>query len=459
MTGQYRTVAELRAATPPADWALATVAGYWATGDGGGGLFTWEAGDVTPDDGGCVIAPKVDPGAGRWLRVINDAVSIRWFGASPVKSDNTAAIQNAVNFVAAQNNGQGGKLRAPAGAYGCRFTAGTSGLSTITISTDGVIIKGEGLATQFLVRNQPAGTFVQAFFTWTKPGKRGTSGGIHDCSFFGNSQLLWAVSLDCWRMWGMSFVEGWNLYGGLLDAHNQQQAFGIEGENILVHHVGTKSFTGGPSAQYGVRFRPSLASAALAPWSDVQVDQALFNAWDTGVVFDSVSRSSIRNTAACRSISAVTTTDGQEKAGCLHAVQLVNSADKDVGRNVVDSIYLESHHGTETPDVHYVVDVDATNTGRNYHNRISNISSTPPTNRKAGFGPGLVRFRNTSARPERTASNSVNFRADMFDGFTSVTVDPGVVGTSISLLTDAPLAGCVKDEGVGTRIVFAWQGL
>src|SRR5436309_8748188 len=79
-------------ATPPAvrtgDLALNTPTQLGATlviakgcvtpGDGGGGIFYWDATSL-PDDGGTNIAPA--DGGGVWRRVYTGALSVKWFGA------------------------------------------------------------------------------------------------------------------------------------------------------------------------------------------------------------------------------------------------------------------------------------------------------------------------------------------------------------------------------------------
>jgi hypothetical protein len=96
-----------------ADGVCVTVQGYYAAGDGGGGVFNYSSGSAAADDGGSVIAPNV--GAGRWLRAFPDVVSVRCFGAKGDNvTDDTAKIQAAINFV--QTAG-GGIVYLPRGQY------------------------------------------------------------------------------------------------------------------------------------------------------------------------------------------------------------------------------------------------------------------------------------------------------------------------------------------------------
>lgn len=77
--------------------AAVTVQGYYAPGDGGGGVFYLDRSDaVTPDNGGTVIAP--DTGRGRWCRVLNGFISPEMFGA---RGDGTSDDYGAFKALAA----------------------------------------------------------------------------------------------------------------------------------------------------------------------------------------------------------------------------------------------------------------------------------------------------------------------------------------------------------------------
>lgn len=77
----------------------ATVLGYRTAGDGGGGVFIYEAASAATTYAGIVEAPKVGPG--RWIRSITGPVNVRWAGAvGDGSTDDAPAIQAAIDFAA-----------------------------------------------------------------------------------------------------------------------------------------------------------------------------------------------------------------------------------------------------------------------------------------------------------------------------------------------------------------------
>ena len=67
------------------------MSGYYTQGDGGGGTFFWDGSSTATDDGGLVINPTGNVGAGRWLRIVDGMVSVLAFGAKRNAAfDNTA---------------------------------------------------------------------------------------------------------------------------------------------------------------------------------------------------------------------------------------------------------------------------------------------------------------------------------------------------------------------------------
>ena len=62
------------------DFRACVVQGRTANGDGGSGLFVWDALETTADDGGAILAPLTLPLSGRWVRVRGDTLDPRWYG-------------------------------------------------------------------------------------------------------------------------------------------------------------------------------------------------------------------------------------------------------------------------------------------------------------------------------------------------------------------------------------------
>jgi hypothetical protein len=87
-----------------------TVLGYYAPGDGGGGSFYWDASATELDNGGTTIAPASSPATGRWKRLVDGPLSVKWFGAKGNAFDDTAAIRAAVDVGA-------GTVTLPPGVY------------------------------------------------------------------------------------------------------------------------------------------------------------------------------------------------------------------------------------------------------------------------------------------------------------------------------------------------------
>lgn len=93
-------------------------------GDGGGGLFYWDATSTAPDDTGMILAPQGGPG--RWIRVRPEGrINVRWFGAQGNgQDDDSKPIQRAIDACcrsmvegSSDLGGPGGEVHLPAGTY------------------------------------------------------------------------------------------------------------------------------------------------------------------------------------------------------------------------------------------------------------------------------------------------------------------------------------------------------
>lgn len=94
----------LRGALKTSPMKFASVTGYYAQNDGGGGMYYLDIADSTSaDDGGTVI---VATDGGRWKLLHNGTVTARQFGARGAPYDDYVPLQNALNACALQRIGR-----------------------------------------------------------------------------------------------------------------------------------------------------------------------------------------------------------------------------------------------------------------------------------------------------------------------------------------------------------------
>lgn len=106
------TIAALKAVVTPVSNDIYTVSGYYTVNDGGGGFFYWNSADTTADNGGTIIQ-LVGGGTGRWNRLYNTPLDVRYFGA---KGDNSTDDRTAIT-AAATYIGSSGEILFSAGTY------------------------------------------------------------------------------------------------------------------------------------------------------------------------------------------------------------------------------------------------------------------------------------------------------------------------------------------------------
>lgn len=96
------------------DKQIVQVAGYYTSGDRGGGLFVWDAASTeTTNVGTCFQAAA--GGVGRWLRLWETVLNVKMFGAKGDDvTDDTSAIQAAIDYT---NDSQYTALFFPATPY------------------------------------------------------------------------------------------------------------------------------------------------------------------------------------------------------------------------------------------------------------------------------------------------------------------------------------------------------
>jgi|GEM_PF-6008688 len=156
-TGSVATIGALRDARIFFPTQTVDVLGYYAPGDGGGGLFFWDANAADPDNGGTVIQSR-QSATGRWRRLLSGWFSVKWFGAKgDNRNDDTQPIRATINAVRATPSG--GTVFFPAGTY--RVTAT---IEVNTVPPTRLRLTGEGYASTIAITGVQEG--IVADFVW-----------------------------------------------------------------------------------------------------------------------------------------------------------------------------------------------------------------------------------------------------------------------------------------------------
>ena len=75
------------------------VLGYYSPGDEGGGDFFWDSAFNVNENNGTIIESEKVPGAGRWRRIFDGNINVRWFGAKGDGiNDDTSAFVKALGL-------------------------------------------------------------------------------------------------------------------------------------------------------------------------------------------------------------------------------------------------------------------------------------------------------------------------------------------------------------------------
>lgn len=150
----YGDLAQLTAPTTPYAYAM----GCAFPEDGGGGLFQWEPGVTTGDDGGTMIVNA----AGRWRRVFSGALNVRWFGAHPLWGDVRHQLQRAIDAAARASYTPGSPLSTlsevyiPEGEYTTYGPLVVPRLPQNVGYLRGITIRGDGPSTSAIVARPDA---------------------------------------------------------------------------------------------------------------------------------------------------------------------------------------------------------------------------------------------------------------------------------------------------------------
>lgn len=98
--------------------AVVQLNGYAAVGDGGGGVVFWNPIDTRASDGGTIQAVS-GVATGRWNRLFDaNSINVRWWGAKGDGStDDTSAIQTAIDIFSGRSSTKSGEIIFPQGEY------------------------------------------------------------------------------------------------------------------------------------------------------------------------------------------------------------------------------------------------------------------------------------------------------------------------------------------------------
>jgi len=131
-------ISQLRALSPGVANQV-NVAGYYISGDDGGGSFFWNAGSRSADNGGTIIIPDSNPRQGRWIRNYgsSDHINVKWFGARGKDNpahDDRVPLTSAIDYAASSDVK---RVYLPVGIYQ------VSGVIRLDGRHSGIVLEGE----------------------------------------------------------------------------------------------------------------------------------------------------------------------------------------------------------------------------------------------------------------------------------------------------------------------------
>lgn len=144
-------ISELLLITDKPDKFKIFVGGYYEDGDGGGGHFYWDALSTETENGGTILGV----GTGRWKRIVNGKLNIKWFGAKgDGVFDDSPPIQATIDYASSKSAGE---VVAPYGNYRLvtgveiKNNVGLSGAGKGYSSNQRTVFEYEGLLQAFHV--------------------------------------------------------------------------------------------------------------------------------------------------------------------------------------------------------------------------------------------------------------------------------------------------------------------
>jgi hypothetical protein len=198
------SIAQLRL-TSSTNATFAIVNGYTTVGDGGGGVYAFNAADVTSaDNGGTII---VGNDGGRWYLQHNNAVSVKQFGATGNGStDDTSTIQNAINVAQLT----GAELYFPPGTYQYTTLSITGSIKISGAGRNATFFHQNSTTNVGIVVNTPSPVIFEGIFFYPigtptagaaislTASTSNTESVFRDCSFAGNYIGIETIAAAQW---------------------------------------------------------------------------------------------------------------------------------------------------------------------------------------------------------------------------------------------------------------------
>jgi len=135
---------------------VAIARGRASVGDGGQGVFIWHHGVTTGHDGATIIVPDSPNNTGRWIRLYERALNVKWFGAKGDGiADDSASIQAAINAT-------------PSGSGSVYLPGGTYRIGSPLLITDDGSSNGKR-AIQLFGSGARGGGSIVTYLLWSNP--------------------------------------------------------------------------------------------------------------------------------------------------------------------------------------------------------------------------------------------------------------------------------------------------